>query len=258
MKLLRVIYTAYGFVIFTILFVFFFTLLLIPIIFPSQYKLTGVFNRWWARLLFTFIGIPFSTEYRAQLDSKKQYIFCPNHFSYLDIPSMGLNHHNTIFVGKNDMEKIPLFGFMYRKLHITVDRARLKSRYTTMVNTLRALDQGKSLVIFPEGGIITERDPVLASFKDGAFRASVEKQIPIVPVTIPYNWIILPADQFLLNWRPLKVIFHEPIDPANFSLDQVASYKDHVRHQIDKELRKHLSHGDQSRVTGENSASVAS
>src|SRR6185503_5315375 len=99
----------------------------------------------------------------------RQYIFCPNHFSYLDIAAMGLNSHDSIFVGKNDMENIPLFGFMYRSLHITVDRTKLKSRYSSMLRTFGALDEGKSLVIFPEGGIMTEKDPVMSKFKDGAF-----------------------------------------------------------------------------------------
>ena len=77
---------------------------------------------------------------------------------------------------------------------------------------MEAIDEGKNLVIFPEGGIITLKDPVMAKFKDGAFRVAIEKQIAIVPVTIPFNWIILPPDEFLLRWHPLKVIFHEPIE----------------------------------------------
>jgi 1-acyl-sn-glycerol-3-phosphate acyltransferase len=239
MKILRIVYTAYGVVVFWLLFVVFFFLLLIPIVFPRQHRLVGIFNRWWARLLFTGIGLPFSTTYKVLLDKNRQYIFCPNHFSYLDIPSVGLNRVNTIFVGKNDMEKIPLFGFMYKKLHITVDRSKLKSRYSTMVRTLEAIDEGKSLVIFPEGGIVSEHGPELAAFKDGA---SIEKQIPIVPVTIPFNWIILPANEFLLRWKPLKVIFHEPIDPSVYSMKDIASYKERVRGIIAEELNVQNSH----------------
>jgi 1-acyl-sn-glycerol-3-phosphate acyltransferase len=181
------------------------------------------------------IGIPFKVEYKTKLDASKVYIFCPNHFSYLDIPAMGLNKHNTIFVGK-DMEKVPVFGYMYTKLHITVDRTKLKSRYSSMIKTLGALDEGKSLVIFPEGGIVTEKDPVMGQFKDGAFRASIEKQISIVPVTIVYNWIILPPDEFLLRWKPLKVVFHEPINPKEYSLENISEYKEKVKSIIASEL----------------------
>jgi 1-acyl-sn-glycerol-3-phosphate acyltransferase len=241
MKILRAVHTIYALFIFTVLFVLFFPLLLIPILFKKQFHLVGIINRWWARSLFILCGLPFRVSYRMKLDPKKQYIFCPNHFSYADIPTMGLNHLNTIFVGKNDMENIPLFGFMYRQLHITVDRERLKSRYSTMLRTFDAINEGKSLVIFPEGGIVTEKDPVLHRFKDGAFRASIEKQIPIVPVTIPYNWIILPPNEFLLRWKPIHVIFHEPIDPRNYSLETIEQLKENVRNVIENELKSHLS-----------------
>jgi 1-acyl-sn-glycerol-3-phosphate acyltransferase len=241
MKFLRRLYTFYGVFIFFLLFVVFFFLLLIPIIFPKKFRLVGKFNRWWAKLMFILIGIPFKVVYHARLNPKKQYIFCPNHCSYLDIATVALNNHDTVFVGKNDMENIPFFGFMYSKLHITVDRAKLKSRYITLVKSLKAIDQGKSLVIFPEGGIVTKYPPAMGEFKDGAFRAAIEKQIPIVPVTIPFNWIILPANQFLLHWKPMKVIFHEPIDPSIYTLKELHILKAKVKTVIENELYNHLS-----------------
>jgi 1-acyl-sn-glycerol-3-phosphate acyltransferase len=243
MKFIRAIHTGYGLIIFTLLFIVLLPLLLIPILFPSQHNLTGWINRWWARLLFVFVFLPFRTEYRKKLEPRQQYIFCPNHFSYLDIPTLGLNHYNTIFVGKSEMENIPVFGFMYRKLHITVNRASLKSKVHSLKRSLEAIDERKSLVIFPEGGIVTEKDPVMGRFKDGAFRVAIEKQIPVVPVTIPYNWIILPPDQFLLRWHPIKVIFHEPVPTNGLTLDDLDQLKKTVFEIIDEELRKHLISG---------------
>lgn len=235
----RIIHTGYGVVIFALIFLLIFPLLCIPILFKSQFRLTGVFNRWWAKLLFILIGVPFKTEYQFKPDPKKQYIFCPNHFSYLDIPTVGLNKHNTIFVGKSAMEKIPLFGWMYSKLHITVDRSKLKSRYTTILRSMEAIDEGKSLIIYPEGGIITKHPPHLSGFKDGAFRVAIEKQIPIVPVTIPYNWILLPDSEFVLHWHPIKVIFHAPIHTIGLSMHDIDQLKQQVRLVISDELNKH-------------------
>lgn len=240
MKFFRRLYTLYGLIIFFLLFIIFFFLLLIPIIFPKKFRLVGRFNRWWAKLMLILIGIPFQVCYKSGLNPKKQYIFCPNHCSYMDIATVALNKHDTVFVGKNDMENIPFFGFMYSKLHITVDRAKLKSRYITLVKSLKAIDQGKSLVIFPEGGIVTKHPPVMGEFKDGAFRAAIEKQIPVVPVTIPYNWIILPAEQFLLRWRPMKIIFHEPLDPAGYTLKELDTFKSKVKSIIENELQNYF------------------
>lgn len=242
MKFIRGVHTLYALILFIILFLLFFPLFLIPIYFSGQFKLVGVLNRWWAWVFFPLTGFPWHVEYRQKLDPKKRYIFCPNHFSYLDIAIMGLNRHNTIFVGKSAMEKIPLFGFMYRHLHITVDREKLSSKYSTFTRSLAALDQGKSLVIFPEGGMVTHLPPHMGRFKDGAFRAAIEKQIEIVPVTIPYNWIILPDSKYLLlHWKPLKLIFHEPVNPSEYTLKEVDVLKEKVYTIIDTELKKHFS-----------------
>lgn len=224
--------------VFGLLFVIFFFPLLIPIFFPKQFKLIGVFNRWWARGLFFFLGIPWRLEYRAKLDPNKQYIFAPNHFSFIDIPTMGLNKHNTIFVGKSEMESVPLFGWMYKNLHITVDRTKLRSMYSTHIKSLQALDEGKSITIFIEGGIYTDQPPKMVRLKDGAFRAAIEKQIPIVPVTIPHNWILLPVEPMLLKWIPTSIIFHEPIDVTGLTIADMASLKEKVYNTIDAELMK--------------------
>jgi 1-acyl-sn-glycerol-3-phosphate acyltransferase len=240
MRTVRAIYTGYGVMVFGMLFLMFLPLLAIPMYFPKQHRITGIVNRWWARLLFFFIAIPVRAEHRAKLDPNRQYIFCPNHFSYLDIPTAGLATRNTIFVGKTGIERIPLFGYMYGRLHITVDRRKLKSRYESMKRSLEAIDEGKNLVIFPEGGM-AEKDPVLSKFKDGAFRIAIEKQIAIVPVTIPYNWIILPPDQFLLRWHKLKVIFHEPLETTGMTLADIDLLKRRLFTIIDQELKQHLA-----------------
>ena len=240
MKVVRWAHTAYGVLVFSVLFALVCPLLAIPILFPSTFRLVGVVNRWWARLMFLFIGMPYRVVYRQPLDPKRQYVFCPNHFSYIDIPAMGLNHQNAIFVGKSGIGKIPVFGYMYERLHITVDRQNMRSRYTSMKRSLEAIDEGKSLVIFPEGGIITLKEPVLSRFKDGAFRVAIEKQIPIVPVTIPYNWIILPPDQFLLRWHPLHVIFHEPIETTGLTVADIGTLRERTFAAIAAELQQQL------------------
>lgn len=226
-------------VIFTILFLISFVFLLYPIAFPKQFKWVGIINRWWGRFIFILCFLPFRVECRTKLDPKRQFIFCSNHFSYFDIPTLALNPINTIFVGKNAMEDIPLFGFMYGKLHITVDRTKLKSKYDTILKSRQALDEGKSLSFFPEGGIISMHPPKMVRFKDGAFRLAIEKQIPVVPVTIPNNWIILPPDEFLLRLGTVHVIFHEPIETKGMGLTDLDTLKEQVFKVIDDELNRH-------------------
>lgn len=198
----------------------------------------GVLNRVWAYVTFPLVLIPFKIEVHGKLDRAKQYIFCPNHFSYLDIASMGFNPINTIFVGKSDMENVPLFGYMYKNLHITVDRASLSSKYNTVKRSLKAIEEGKSLVIFPEGGMISHNPPHMARFKDGAFRIAIEKQIAIVPVTLTNNWILLPdKNPLLLRWGVMKIIFHAPVETNGMTLQQADELKEKVFKIIDTQLK---------------------
>ncbi|MBM3177590.1 MAG: 1-acyl-sn-glycerol-3-phosphate acyltransferase [Bacteroidetes bacterium] len=234
--MLRRIHAFYALMSFVTLFLIFFPLLLIPILSPARFRMVGKVNRWWAYASFYSWFLPIRIELKSALNPKAQYIFCPNHFSYLDIPAMALNPHDTIFVGKHDMENIPLFGFMYRKLHITVDRSRLKSKYSTYLQSLEALDQGKSLTIFPEGGIVSKSIPAMERFKDGPFRLAVEKGIPIVPVTMPDNWLILKEDPFRIYSGTVKLIFHEPVIPMENSPAELDRIKKKVFEVIQAEL----------------------
>lgn len=236
MDILKRIYAFYAFATFAVSFLLHFPLFCIPIAFPSLHHLVGVFSRTCSRLAFMAWLIPVRIRYKAKLDPSARYIFCSNHFSYLDIPSMALNPHNTIFVGKHSMESIPLFGFMYKKLHITVDRSRLASKYDTYVRSTEALKAGKSLIIFPEGGIVSKNFPVMAKFKSGPFRLAVEQQVPIVPVTLPDNWLAFQEDPMRLSWKPLELIIHEPVMPDGTGPEAVTKLQEQVYHIIQQEL----------------------
>jgi len=234
-KIIRAIYSIYAATLFVTLFLMLMPFFLVPILFRGAHSWTGALNRIWARVFFFIMFMPLRVEYREKLKKGRQYIFCPNHNSYLDIAVMGLAPGKAHFVGKTGPDKVPLFGWMYRKLHITVNRNSLKSKYTTFMSAAKAIDEGKSLIIFPEGGIINDKAGTLSPLKEGAFRLAIEKQIPIVPVTIPNNWIILPLN-LLMRWKPVRLIFHRPISAAGLKLSDMKGLKEQVKKTIEEEL----------------------
>lgn len=127
---------------------------------------------------------------------------------------MGFIPGDVLFVGKASIRKAPLFGYYFKSLHIAVDRERLKSRAETMRRAGEALELGSGIILFPEGGIYTKEAPQMIPFKNGAFRIALDKQIPIIPVTLAYNHLILPDDgKFLLHWRKAKMHIHQAIIP---------------------------------------------
>lgn len=237
-KLLRRIYSIYAALIFALSFLLIFPFILICIWIPGFKKFGRKINRYWARVYFTIIFLPIKIENKAKPKKGEPYIYMANHFSYLDIPMMGFIPGDVQFVGKASIRKAPLFGYYFKQLHIAVDRERLKSRAETMKKAIFALENGSSLVIFPEGGIFTKQPPNMIPFKNGAFKISISKQIPIIPVTLSYNHLILPDDgKFLLNWMPAKMVLHEAILPSENDTEETLNKRcfEVIQNQLNKD-----------------------
>ena len=158
----------------------------------------------------------------------------------MDIPLLTLTMPSFfVFVGLHDLEKIPLFGYMYQKIHITVNRGSLRNRYQTFQKSKDALDAGKNLLIFPEGGIWTTDFPKISEFKEGPFRIAIEKQVPVIPVTIPYNWKLLPVfDASKLRWHRQTVVFHEPIETQGMTLADLPKLREQTYRVIENQMKE--------------------
>ena len=239
MRFLQRIYSVYSLSLFAGIFLVLLPAFTFFIYTNNRHPFVFTLHRIWAWAYFTFSFIPVKKIYSDKLDLKNQYIFCSNHFSYLDIPAFGINKVKPIFMGKDSLGKIPLFGFMYRNIHITLDRKNNKSSYNAMSKGALELDKGQNLVIFPEGGILSKQPPGMVRFKDGAFRLAIEKQVPIVPVSIPYNWILLPDDgKLMLSWHRNMIVFHDPINTNGMTIENLNQLKSMTFKIIDEELKK--------------------
>jgi 1-acyl-sn-glycerol-3-phosphate acyltransferase len=215
------IYTYFSALLFVVTFLVIFPFFLICIWVPGWKRYGRKINQYWAKTYFSLIFLPVQVEIKAKLKKNKPHIFLANHFSYLDVAMMGFVPGDVLFVGKASIRKVPLFGYYFKKLHIAVDRSRIKSRAETMRRAGEAIDRGSGIVLFPEGGIYTQDPPRMVPFKNGAFRLAMEKQIPVVPVTLAYNHLILPDDGLLmLHRRPAKMVLHEVLEPKDFESEE--------------------------------------
>jgi len=84
-------------------------------------------------------------------------------------------------LGKVEMSKIPVFGFIYRKAIVTVDRNDAKNRAKSIRILKSIIGKGISVLVFPEGTYNETKLP-LKDFYNGAFRVAIETQTPIKPV----------------------------------------------------------------------------
>jgi len=227
MRIFTTLYTIWAIfwliILFLLLFPFFWLFLQKESWKPKAHYL----NRLWAKMLFCIIGIPVKVQYESQLDKHKAYVFCANHFSYLDIAVMGLIIKNYFaFVGKASLKNVPLFGYLFRKLHIMVDRNDTKSRAKSLGRSIKALQSGRSIMIFPEGGIKSTRFPKMhLPLKDGAFVMAIQQQVPLVPISFLNNYKIMHDDKIAIYPQSLRVIVHQPIETNGMTQGDVESLK---------------------------------
>lgn len=232
------VYSAYGLIVFALFFLVLLPFFLSVIFIRPFEKYAYHLNYLWSRFFFFFLFLNRTrVTYEYKPKRGQRYIFCANHNSFLDIPTLGLIHHKFKFIGKASLRKVPVWGFMYSRLHILVDRASLKSRHKSWLKAQEEIRKGFSVAFFPEGGILTKNPPQMAAFKEGSFRIAVEEQIPIIPVTIPYNYLLLP-DKMPLVMHPgrIEMIVHEPIHPQGTDDAAVLALKQAVRQKIEDTL----------------------
>ena len=160
------------------------------------------------------------------------YIIVANHSSYLDIFLMYslIPKHPFVFLGKSEILNYPIIRTYFKNLNIPVYRKDKSKAGQSLLLAEKAVQQGWSIAIFPEGGIPDDDNPKMIPFKDGAFKLAKSLEIPIVPITFLNNFYLFSDPTLILGpARPgvAHVIIHEIIS------------KDKVESQSIKELREY-------------------
>ena len=208
---------------------------------PDRYPHAHNLNRLWAKVQLRMYLMPIKVSGREYIDPDQKYVFAPNHSSYIDIPMILAAIPGFInFVGKKSLTKVPLWGKIYETLYISVDRDSPVSSAKAYIASKKSMEAGRSMVIFPEGRISPESGHNLLPFKDGPFKLAIEKQVPLVPITMPYNHLFLPdkKGKLVIRYHPLEMIIHPPISTEGLTLQDIGFLRDKTFQIIQAELHK--------------------
>ena len=95
-----------------------------------------------------------------------------------------------------------------------------------MNRSLKALQSGRSVMIFPEGGIWSKNIPKMAlPLKDGGFAMAIKQQIPIVPISLLNNYKIMHDDEFAVYPQTIRAIVHQPIETVGMTNANIEELK---------------------------------
>ncbi len=202
---------------------------------PRWYRSCFRLMRFWAHLLIWPMGIFYRTKYLYKPAHGRRYVFVSNHTSYLDIIiSYCVLEDYFIYMGKQELSRVPLFNVFFRNMNILVDRKSRIGSHKAYKRAEEELRKGHSLILYPEGTISKEA-PRMRPFKSGAFRLAIETGVPIVPITFVDNWKRL-QDRAFLQGRSgpgvVNIIVHPPIPTAGRSLSEADQLSEEVKNVI--------------------------
>lgn len=233
-SLLRKAFGFYGLIAFAI-----WNILVIPCYFlvfifvPQKYAYPiahKYISRPWARMVLVSMFIRLKVKNKHYLDPEKTYVFVSNHQSVLDIPSFACSCNNTFrFLAKAELVKLPLLGFLIKRLYITVQRNSKADRAKSMEVMIDNLKQGISVYIYPEGTRNITGKPLI-NFHDGAFRLAILAQTPLAVMTIiDSKRLLSPLRPFELSPGALHCVWSPVIETKGMTQDDVPALKERTR-----------------------------
>ncbi|CAN5172056.1 lysophospholipid acyltransferase family protein [soil metagenome] len=242
-RFFRAVLSIYAFLVF-----FIFMFLLLPLFCYSFFRgrISGgnflyKVCRFWASAFYFFTGIKHFNIYEHTPAPGHAYIFISNHISYLDIPEImkATEGFNVRILGKAEMGKLPIFGFIYRQGAVLVDRRDSKARMRSVKELKKFLTHQISIFICPEGTFNKTHQP-LKDFYDGAFRIAIEMQKPLQPILFPDTYSRL-SYKSIFSFSPGKcrAIFLTPTDTTGLTQADLRELKEKIYQQMADGLRRY-------------------
>lgn len=198
---------------------------------PKRYLNMNRLRRAWAVVSSFLAGFIYRFTYEEPIDWGKTYIICPNHTSNLDISSMSvLVKNNCCFMGKEELTKGLVTRLFFKSVDIPVNRDSKMSSFRAFKKAEERLQNGVTMIIFPEGKISEDYPPTLHEFKNGPFRLAIEQKIPIIPVSSANTWEKLWDDGTKYGSKAgvCDIYVHKPIETAQLTIDDADALRDRV------------------------------
>ena len=210
---------------------------LLTVLFDKRLVMLHLFSSFWASVyLWAMPAWSVRVQGRNTVRLRDPYVIVSNHQSVLDILVAFRLYFPFKWVSKAEVFKIPFIGWnMYLNRYIKLKRGDKKGIAKMFVDCEKALAEGNSLFVFPEG--TRSETGSLKPFKSGAFILAKKMQVPILPVVISGTKEALPKHS--LNFHgshKVRIRVLESVDYERFADLSAKDTAEMVRDIIAAEL----------------------
>ncbi len=180
-------------------------------------------------------GVQLEIRGKKNIKDNKNYIFAPNHSSFMDFPVLfvAVNKY-LVFVAKKELERIPIFkSILSISGSIFVDRKNTNDAIDSLDELKSDIkNTPRSVVVFPEGTRSNLNQ--LKSFKKGAAVLSINTGLPIIPVYIMGSFDWWNTKNFRKNSNKIVVNFGKPIITENKQYEDRKNITNSIKREIIK------------------------
>ncbi|WBW95165.1 lysophospholipid acyltransferase family protein [Oceanirhabdus sp. W0125-5] len=163
-------------------------------------------------------------------------VFISNHQGNFDI-ALFMSYINKPkgYIAKVEMKKVPLIRTWMEFMNcVFMDRSNIRKSAQAIIEGIKILKGGHSLVIFPEGTRSKGGD--VGEFKAGSFKLATKAKVPIVPVTIDGSYKLMEQNKNKIKPAEVNLYIHPMIETKDLSKEEQNELPEKVKQIICSKL----------------------